>query len=372
MKRRNPNKPLPLEAFKEDDTFPLARTEKGLKFDRYYANLQRVVNDPSHSKDLEEAGLAVKNLTPGNTTTTQVLQNLSVMYANDEFIGNRLMPEVPIPVSKGLSFAYWLYEKRLKFQRPVTTIGTDGAVNQVSENVSQTTGSLSKRALQEYIDAWDQEMWDTLVADLIDPTMNVLDLLALDREIAQATLLCTSGNYAATGSPTVTWNSATGGDPGKDVDAIKSSIWRGTQQTSLVAFTSWDVHRVLKRHPVILDTFKYGGNSPMQATREMLAEYFEVDDYLVGLPSYDSANDGQSAASYAKIWSDVFGVVRVATRPSRRSAHFASTFVQAPTQQTWFDPKAGGKGGFFTKVADAHLEKVICSDCGYLLTSVLT
>lgn len=371
MRARNFNHPLPAAAFRETDEFPIARTDKGLAYEDHVKALEETLADPQHAKDLDEANAKLKGLNPGVTTTTQVLQDLSIKYANDEFIGSRLAPEANVPITKGLSFLYWIYQKRGSFQVPVVTIGSDGTVNQVSEDVTQATGELTKRGLQEFLDSWDRDMMDSVVQDLIDPTQNVLDALALEREYRQATLMCTSSNYGSnTGSPTVTWNSATGGNPGADVDAIKSSIWRGTNQTRLVAFTSWNVHRVLKRHPVILDTFKYGGNSPMQATREMLAEYFEVDEYLVGLPQYDTANENQTA-SYSMLWSDVFGVVRVG-RPSRRSAHFASTFVQSPTQLTWFDQAKGGKGGYFTKVADADLVKVICSDCGYLLTSVLT
>jgi len=367
------NKPLPAAAFRNTDEFPVIRTERGLAYDRHVANLRGLMQDPERAKDWLDANQAIKNLTPGTTTTVQVLQDLSIMYANDEFIGSRLLPEYTIPTAKGLSFEYWKYPKRNKFQIPNTKVGSGGAVNQVSESVESASGEMVKRAQKEFVDAWDQSMWDTIIQDMIDPQMNVLDAMALEREYRQATLLCTSGNYGSnTSAVTTTWNSSTGGNPGKDVDAIKSSIWRGTTQTRVVAFTSWDVHRVLKRHPVILDTFKYGGNAPMQATTGMLAEYFEVDEYVVGYGRYDSANENQASATYTNLWSNVFGVVRVAARASRRSASFGTTFVQAPTQLSWFENGRGGKGGYWTQSADADVVKVICADCGYLLTGVLT
>jgi len=367
------NQPLPAAAFRDTDEFPVARTAKGLALDKYLGALRTMVSDPTKADEWKAANDRIRNLTPGTTTTVQILQDLSVMYANDEFIGSRLVPEYVVPTSKGLGLQFWKYPKRTKFHIPDTTVNSEGAVNQVSEGIESDTATMVKRALKEFLDSWDESMFDSIIQDMIDPMLNVLDGMALKRESAQATVLCTSSNYGTnTSAPSITWNSPTGGNPGKDVDAIKASIWRGTQQTRLVAFTSWDVHRILKRHPVILDTFKYGGNAPMQATREMLAAYFEVDDYLVGYGQYDAANENQSSATWTNLWSNVFGLVRVAARPSRRSASFGTTFVQSPTQLTWFENGRGGKGGYWTQAADADVVKVVCSDCGYLLTTVLT
>jgi hypothetical protein len=371
MRTQNLSRHLPPEAFHDTDEMPVQRTMRGLKFETWRAKIGAMIASENHAKDFDELNLRLKNLTPGTTTVVQVLQDLSIMYANDDFIGERLMPVVTIPTSKGLSVEYWKYDKRNKFRVPTTKIGTSGQVHSVSENVSMASVSLTKEAQNEFVDAWNQEMFDSIVQDLIDPTMNVADALALKREVDIATVLCTYTNYGSNYtavSAADRWDSSGGGDPGGLIDTCRRSIWRGTGQTRLVVFASWDVHRVLKRHPAILDTFKYQGGKPMQATPAMLAEYFEVDEYLVGLGKYDSVNEGQTA-TYSSIWSDVFGMVRVAVSPGRRSAFFGATFSQPPTQSTWFEQGRGGKGGYWTQIAYADEYPVICADCGFLITT---
>lgn len=372
------NTDLILKGEREENLFNSQRTSKGKRFERY---LEKMLHDILHpdealAKDLKEVNeqLRQKVNTPGAVSRTQLLENIAVAYANDEFIGDRILPIVPTADSEGLSVEYWLYDKANKFSYPGDEIGTAGKVNEVSEGVTRTSTALVRRALREFSDAWTQAMTDNVVAGLINPMMNVLDGMAFNRELRQAAIAGVAGSFGANTSALAggdIWNSATGGDPGKAVDAVKLNLWGGTGPGRWVAYTSRAVFNVLKRHPVVLDTFKYQGGKPAQATREMLAAYFEVDELLVGDARKNTANEGQTA-SYSRIWPNIFGVVRVSQAPSRQQAFFGMTLQQQLKAETWYVNGTGGRGGYFAQGSTAEKSLVVAADTGYLLTGVIS
>ena len=101
----------------------------------------------------------------------------------------------------------------------------------------------------------------------------------------------------------------------------------------------------------------------------LLAEYFDVDEFVVGEGRKDTANEGQSA-SYSRIWPDVLGVVRVAQSPSVRNAAFGYTFQDNPTRSDlMFQLEKGASGGYQARSTHADQEKVIAEECGYLITT---
>lgn len=345
------------------------RTERGLSFDRKLRTLgDKLRSEPDLVRAVDER-LRQLQLSPTGVTTTPVLQELSVAYANDDFIGERLMPTVP---HSKLSGEYWSRTKATGFSYPDDAVGTEGSVNQVSEKVETDTFSLTRRSLKEKVDAWTMDEMDSVVAELVDPMMNVMDGLAFRRELRIAAVAGVSATYGSNTTAIAAasrWDTASGGNPGKVVDTAKTSLWSGTGPGRWVAFCSLDVYNALKRNPVILDAVKYSGSiTPAMVNRRVLASYFEVDELLVGMARKNSANENQTA-SYARMWPDVFGIVRVADRPSRRSASFGITIEQPLQTQQWFQNSVGGRGAYWTQASLADKHQVLCADCGYLITT---
>jgi len=158
--------------------------------------------------------------------------------------------------------------------------------------------------------------------------------------------------------------------PIKDIQAAKAALWSGRGPGTVRGYCSRTVWDVLARHPQILDLFKFNGSSPGLATPAMLAGWFGLETILVGDARNDTANIGQTA-SYARMWTDVFGMVRVAQRPTIRNASFGYTFrLNGQTKSTqWYDGRLGYDGRWFSKVAVSDDYKVVAADTGYLLTT---
>jgi hypothetical protein len=298
------------------------------------------------------------------------MTNMSVMYANDELIGDRIMPTI---FNNGkLSAIYFSYDRRDRTAYPDDTMTDRQDPAELSQNRSTTTIGLLPRALKEMLDWYTIQNQSAPLNEIVDVVENVLYGMAFRKElriISAATTAAGFGSNTTAVAAADRWDTALGGDPGAVVDAALAATWSGSGPGRWVAATSLTVHNVLKRHPRILDRFKTAGGPPMQATRQMLAEYFEVDEYIVGKARNDTANLGQTA-SYSRMWPDVFGVYRVSERPGVRNAAFGYTIQDLPVQQDLqFLLEKSSKGAYQSRASCADVQQIVCSDCAYLITT---
>jgi hypothetical protein len=372
----------------------VARSDKGIASEKQLNELIRTLTNPPNeavAKDVEAmnerirfrirratGGLQVtpetameliaRELTVGDVQTTPVLQNFSQMYANDEYIGTRIMPVVPVPLGTG-SASYWTHDQANAFTAPDDSIATGGTVNEVTEGLTPTSVTLLPRALQERLDVRVKAAMDAPVAQMVTPLLTVLDGLLLNQEVRIAAIAGVAGSYGANTAPIAAldrWSTAAGGDPGGDIDTAKAALFGGSSPSLTVGFCSLAVYNVLRRNPVILDHFKYTGRDVLG--RRQLADYLELDELLVGAARRNTALPGV-AAVYARIWPDVFGVVRVPRMPAVKVATFGITLEEPKSEMEWFEAAEGGWGAFHSKVAFADASVVVSNACGFLYTT---
>jgi len=348
------------------------RTEKGLRYEKNMERLQNlIVAGGPKAKALRDEVMRVKAVGVENVYTIKTLQSMSVQYANDEYIGDRLMPMVnagPQPTG-----TYFIYDKRSRLAYPSDDLADRGMANEIDDSRSTASFACVDRGLSNSVSKRVVDAQDAPLNELIDLTEAINEGLALKREQRQATIFCTAGNYGGnTGAIAAgnRWDSAGGGSPVKDIQTALKGLWQGRGPSKKVGFCSRDVWDVLARHQEILDLFKYNGSSPGLATPAMLAGWFGLDTILVGDARQDTANSGQTV-SYSRIWSDVFGVVRVAMRPTIRNASFAYRFLVdgAPKATQWYDQRPGLDGRYYAKVAVSEDMKVVAADTGWLITT---
>lgn len=363
-----------MNAILQPSTFDQMRSEQGLKYERYVSNLKALINssDPKAKAAVDKANASILSCksTPGQVHIDQAMTSMSLMYANDDYIGERLMPV--LYTGGKLSAKYFTYPKRERFAYPDDSASDRSSVNELNESRSSQSVSLEGRALKEWVGQDTLNNQDAPLNELLDAQQNVLEGLAFQRELRIAAIVGAAGSYGSnTGSPTVAWSA--GGDPLGDIDTMKAACWNGRGPGRRVGFCSLAVWNVLKRHQQLMDTLKYGGSpgSPAQCSIQAFCQLVGIDDLLVSESRKDTANEGQASASYSRIWPDVFGIVRVSP-PSVRNAAFGFTFRSAPIAQImWFDQEPGVTGGYFTKASCHESHDIVAADTSYLLTSVL-
>lgn len=358
-----------------EDVVRSQRTDKGLGYDALMKGLDVIRKSPkSEHKDmwkrLNDEMLAMKGVSASAVHANTFLSNMSVQYANDEYIGERLIPAVPVD-KRSNSFA--IYPKRERLEYPNDDLSSRSVPNELEETRSSDNYSVRDYGFSNFVSDDTLDNQDDIFDEMVDLVEAINEGIAFKRELRLATVLTTTGNYAGNTAALAAgdrWDSASGGNPVEDIQTALAAMWSGRGATQRIAFCSLDVFNVLSRHPMILDMLKYQRSG--LAKREEISNIFGLDDLLVGAARKQTANEGQTAA-YSRIWGNVFGIVRVAKRPSKRSAHFASLFRMNgdPVTTEWYDQKIGKKGGNYAKVGVSEDAKVVAGDTGYLLTTVI-
>lgn len=350
------------------------RTGRGILFERTVAAFKDLSfsTEPATIAARDEAnhGLVhLRDLGPDAVHTDLAIQNMSIRYANDEYIGERLLPVATVSQRSNI---FYHYDERAQLAFPSDAISARGEANEVVQAVTKDNYYTSPHALQEFIDLDEIGNADAPLDPLYDATILVNEGLAFNRELRIATLLSDPAQFAANTvaiQPGQEWNSASGGAPTKIIRYARDAVWAGPTPSRLVGYCSVNVFRTLSQHPSIRDLFKYTKDG--FATPEMLAKYFMLDELLIGYARKDNANEGQ-ALDAERIWPDVFGIVRVALLPSTRTYCFGTTFRWGAQQsQQWFEQKRGRNGGYYTKVSCSETHKVVAGRAGYLITGCI-
>jgi hypothetical protein len=355
-----------------EDVVASQRTERGLAYDALMKGIDVIRKSPQAKhkdqwKALNDDLLAIrKGVSAGSVHSNTFLSNMSVQYANDEYIGERLIPVVSVD-KRSNDFA--VYPKRERLEYPDDALGSRSHANELDESRTTDNYSVKDYGLQNFLSNETLENQDPIFDEMMDLTEAVNEGMAFKREIRLATILTTAANFSGN---TVTlagadqWDSGAGGNPIKDIQTAKAALWQGRGATMLLAYCSLQVFNVLARHPTILDLLKYQRSGIAQRTE--LATILGFDDLLVGAARKQTANQGQTA-SYSRIWGLDFGMVRVAKRASKRSAHFASLFRMNgdPVTTQWFDASLGKSGGHYAKVGVSEDAKIVAGDTGYII-----
>lgn len=328
------------------------------------------LHDPANREAVAKANadMVAKAVTPGISHVDATIANMSVQYRNEEYIGLRLMPVI---TQENKSGTYFVYDKRARLAYPDDAIGPRGSLNEIVESRAPKTFRVNAYGYKEFVDQSEMSNADKPLNDMLDATVGLLEALAFREEKRIATILTAaasySGNTAALGSG-VRWDVA-GGNPIADILNARNALWSGRGPGKVVAFMSLAVWTAIQQNAKMQDTFKYTRDGLLQPAQ--WANYFGIDELLIGGARQDNANEGQSA-SYGRIWGDVFGLVRVATAPSVRNASFGNTmrFGGIDTAQV-FDAITGAKGGWLAKATVEEDHVIVAPDTGYLLTTVI-
>jgi hypothetical protein len=324
--------------------------------------------DPRVRRAFEQANLELKAVQPGTVHQNATLSNLSVQYANEEYIGTQLLPVISVAKA---SDTYYVYPQGERMQYPDDAMGTRGRATEIAETRNTATYTCLPYGLSNFVSQDTLNNQDAPLDEMVDLVAAINEGMAYNREQRIATVMTTGANFGTTSAVAAAdrWDTTDGGTVIADMQTAMATLWMGRGPSTIKAFSSLDVLNALARNPQILDLFKYNGSSPGLATPDMIARFFGIDSYLIGKARSNTATEGV-ADVFARVWGDVFGVVRVATRASIRNASFGYTFRQGtPSTMVEYDQMAGHKGGHTAQVTVKETHNVVAAATGYLYTT---
>jgi len=229
------------------------------------------------------------------------LTNISVAYKNarEDFVADKVFPAIPVAKQSDL---YYIYprDQWLRTDAAKRSPGSESA----GSGYDLETGSYRADVWALHKDVADQDRANQDAAlDLDrDATEFVTEQLVLrrEKEFVAKFFVASIWTGSTTGgdiTPGTLWD-ASGSDPIADVRAQARAMKKKTGRKPNKLVVGPEVHDALVDNAAIIDRIK-GGALPGRAalvTRQLLAQAFEVDDYLVAEAVENTAAEGQTFA----------------------------------------------------------------------------
>lgn len=297
------------------------------------------------------------------------LTGIAIAFKNGALIADQVMPRVPVGKS---TFKWNEYDFAEGVTVPETQVGRKGRPTEVEFTATEQTGGTEDHALDDVVP--NDDVADVPEGSGIDPlgqaTEGLTNLILLAREIRVAAKAQDSSNFnhADTLSGTDQWDDSTS-DPGALIlDAISTPLVRPN-----VAVTSLKVLNVLRRHPKIVSALNGSGSTNGMVSRQQLAQYFELDELLVGEGWVNTAKPGQTPV-YSRVWGNGFTLIRrapIVTAKGEPSWGFTAQFGTRVSKRI-DEPKLGLRGAQRVRVGESVGELVQSKEAGYLLQDVIS
>lgn len=208
-------------------------------------------------------------------------------------------------------------------------------------------------------------------------TGKVVGDLAADMEVRIANKVTSISNIGSgillTG--TARWSDFGNSDPISDITTGQAFIRNNTGFRANTLLLDYDTHQIVRRHPVLLDMYKYtqGGF----VTDAEIALCFDVKDIIIGDAIRNTAMEGQ-AATMANIWGNVALLAYIdRSPPGMETATFGLAFrwtpegIPAPMQVRVYDDPDPGKKVEVTEVSYYQDEKIVAPQLAYLVGTTL-
>ena len=315
-----------------------------------------------------------------STTAFQVnpeLSAISIGYKNPDvvLIADKVLPRVP----KGaLTFNYTKYSVADAYTVPSTKVGRKSDPTMVDFGGILVPVTCIDYGLDDLLPNAEVEAWEAsnsktpgVVSPLVKSTSLLTSLVQLDREVRVASTVFNTANYAAgsqtTLSGTSQWSDYTNSNPVTAImAALDSMLVRGNQL--VFGQATWTA---LRQHPKVVQAI-YGTNATSGAvSRQQLADFFEVNEIVVGAGFVNSAKKGQ-----APVMSRVWGKHAACLFTSEQQADadqptFGFTGQFGDKVAMTMPSSKGLRGGTVLRVGESVAEVIAAQECGYFFQNAV-
>lgn len=310
----------------------------------------------------------VNDVQPVNPVLTNMM--LGYQQSDDRFVASRAFPAVSVDKDSG---TYMIFDKKYWFvdglvaRAPGAPFARTGFG--ASSAIYTTKQWAISEALADEIRANSQAPMDLEAATL----QHIAQLSLIRKERAFAADFMTTSVWATDDNNSATdWDDFSAGDPVSNIQTAVRTISNSTGQLANTMVCGFIVAQALENHPDILDRMKYVQAATQQNVRAVMASVLGLENLLVSLASYNSANVGQ-AVSQAAIIDDDALIMYVNPAAGVFGATAGKTFAWEP---------GGGLGGvrmYRDEGSDADVikhkeqwdQKAVATDCGYFFADIV-
>lgn len=305
----------------------------------------------------------------GKIKTNQFLSQIAVQHRNAEFMGKILAPELLVTKE---SDKYRKYKKDGFFSG--APIRSDGApAEEASLSYDEKTYTTFERAIKDIVTDRTINNADNIFNLKADVTRFLTDKIKLGQEIDIADKLVSTDGGAISASvpdhivtPDNLWDDQTNSNPEDDItDGIEAIMKQVGRKPNLMVI-SGSVEKHLARHPLIKELRKYTSTEAL-TKGGVPSQLFGLQVH-VAPAIFNSATEG-NPVTMDWVWGK--NAIIAYVNPSD-SVTLARTFVLSNRNMvvdTWRDNE---REGDWLRVKTDYVPKVICPECGYLLSGVVS
>ena len=323
---------------------------------------------------LDRAGLVLPNGLVTDGAPFPITPELTAVveeYRNREMIADYAMPFVSVG---NMSFKYWQYPLKEGFANIETKVGRKGKPKVLEFTATEATDSCVNHALDDDIPYDDIEDAPENHDPVTKAAQKLTNLMLTRREVIVASVVQDSGNYGSG-----YYHGCSAGEkfdnPDADpIDLILTSLDIPIIRPNRLFFgqTGW---RYLRTHPKVVKAVLGNSGDSGAASKEQIAELFEVDSVHVGRALYDTTKKGQTE-SLALAWGSNVAMLYI-DESADANGGITWGFTARKAYQganIWGgrkdDDSIGAKGGVKVRVGESRKEVVVAKKVGYLLTGV--
>lgn len=326
-----------------------------------------------HAAILSGAGLLFGGITqqsayPVNTQRTA----LAIAYNNANYIADLVLPRAQVGLK---TFEYYSYPVAEAFTLPDTKVGRKSEPGIINLSGTATTATCDDFALDDVLPNDDIKNAPPGMDPLGRSTEQLTDYILLDREVRAAALVFGAANYPNGYKVTLAGNDQwDSGDAAADPIAdINTALDTPLVRPNKLVFGQ-QVWNVVRTHSNIVAAVNRNNGTKGIATREDVANLFEVEEVIVGQSRLNTAKPGQTV-SLSRVWGKFCAAIYVNKNFSLATKGGISwgATAQYGTRVSGElpAPRIGLNGAVINRVGESVKELVIASQAGYLISGAI-
>lgn len=303
-------------------------------------------------------------LTIRDAVVDPALSQVSIAYKNDEYIAEMLFPVVRVGKSIG---KYYIFDKS-NLRRNKTDRAIGSKANEVEYSLSTDSYSTKDHALKEAVPFEIMEQADAALSPEVDSTESVTEMLLIDKEVALATSMQSTGTITqnVTLSGTDQWSDFDNSDPFDDIRTAITTVQKAIGRRPNTLVLGQQVFDKLADHPDLVDRVKYTSKDSL--TAEMIAKIFNLKQCIIGSAVYNTANEGQTD-SLDFIWGKNAWVCYVPEAVKLKQVAFGFTITNGSREvEKWDETDAKAR---YIRVHDEYVQKFVAAEACYLIKNAV-
>jgi len=303
------------------------------------------------------------------------LSNVAVkaFQGTEDYIAQQLMPVVPVGKQ---SDKYYVIDKDAWLRIDNSLRAPKTAPRRVEFQVSSEGYFCDNYALAAENALEDLANADAALRLREGSTEHVTEMLLRDYENRVASMVLSGSNLGSyvSLSGTDKWSDYTNSDPVADVTTAHAFIRGQTGLTANTMVIDKDTLTIVRRHPILLDMYKYNGTGLV--SMDVIKSVFEVENVLVGKGIKNNAAYG-ATASITNIWGNNVVLAHVKPGMSLKTATFGLSFrwtpagIPGPMQAFRYRDPDPGKKVEVVEVGMYQDEKIVAKDLSYGILATL-